>query len=173
MRILIPILSIIALSGCSTTSDLKVVEDFDLKRYMGTWYEVARFNHRFEQGLSSVSATYSLNGNETVKVVNRGYNIDKQSWETIEGIAKPKENNGLGWLKVSFFRPFWASYKVLYIDDEYTKVLIGGPTYDYLWILVRDPALPEDQWTDLIDKARALGYDTDRLIHVNQAKNIE
>jgi apolipoprotein D and lipocalin family protein len=139
---------------------------------MGTWYEVIRYPHRFEKGMSSVSATYTLNADGTIKVVNRGYMDHEKSWESIEGVAKLKGNASDGWLKVSFFKPFYASYKIIYLDDNYTQAIVTGPSYGYLWILVRDPDLEQSELERLIEKAEAKGFDKNRMLKIEQSKNV-
>jgi len=157
------------LNGCRTTSKLEVVRDFEIERYAGLWYEAARYPHRFEEGLTSVTAEYSLNENGTIKVVNRGYNPSTSAWEQADGVAKFKNDPTRGWLKVSFFGPFYASYKILHLDDEYTEAIITGPTYDYLWILVRDPALSEARLDKLVSKAVSFGFETNQMIFVEHS----
>jgi len=171
MKILITGLLLLMLAGCKSTSNLKVVSGFDAGRYMGVWYEAARYPHRFEKGMSAVSATYSLNDDGTIKVLNRGYVDNKPDWEEIEGVAKLKGAADEGWLKVSFFKPFYASYKIIYLDEAYTSAIIAGPSYRYLWILTRDPGLPEAQLKQLISKARGFGYDEEKIIIVDQKRN--
>lgn len=169
MKTLFAMLLLIGLAGCKSTSNLKVVSGFDADRYIGTWYEVARLPHRFEKGMSSVSATYSWNEDQTIRVLNRGFK--NNDWEQIEGAAKFKGDTSQGWLKVSFFKPFYASYKVIDIDDNYTRAIVTGPTYGYLWILSRDPALPQDELDELVSKVRNFGFDTEKLIIIDQSKN--
>jgi apolipoprotein D and lipocalin family protein len=169
MRALIALLLLVALTGCKSTSNLKVVSDFDAERYLGTWYEVARFPHRFEKDMTDVSATYSMNEDNTIKVLNRGYK--KNEWKDIEGVAKFKGDESQGWLKVSFFKPFYASYKVIDLDDDYTRAIVTGPSYGYLWILSRDPVLPQAELDELISKVRNLGFDAEKLIIVDQSRN--
>jgi apolipoprotein D and lipocalin family protein len=152
-----------SLTGCRTTSDLEVVTGFDLDQYLGKWYEAARYPHRFEKDLVSVTADYSLNSDGTVKVLNRGYNPGTGLWEEVEGVAKMKSDPSAGWLKVSFFKPFYASYKILHLDEDYTEAIITGPTYNYLWILVREKDLSEKDLDRLIAKADGFGFDTQRL----------
>lgn len=171
MKTLLSLLLLVAVAGCKSTSGIKVVDDFDGKRYLGVWYEAARYPHRFEKGLSSVSATYSENKDGTIKVLNRGYNDSKQEWKDIEGVATYKHGRDQGWLKVSFFKPFYASYKVAYLDENYSKAIVTGPTYGYLWILVRDPKLPKSELDALIEKVNALGFDPGKLIMVDQSRN--
>jgi apolipoprotein D and lipocalin family protein len=166
-------LALLFLAGCKSTSNLEVVENFDIDRYTGVWYEAARLPHRFEKGMSSVSATYSRNDDGTIKVMNRGFKDSSQQWENIEGVAKFKGKRDRGWLKVSFFKPFYASYKIIHLDADYTQAIVTGPTYGYLWILVRDPNLPKAQLEELVTKVRNFGFDTGELIMVDQSKNTE
>jgi apolipoprotein D and lipocalin family protein len=159
------------LNGCRSTSKLEVVNDFEIDRYLGVWYEAARMPHGFEKNLSSVSANYSFNEDGTIKVLNRGFNDKNQKWEQIEGVAKFKGSAEEGWLKVSFFKPFYASYKILHLNSTYTEAIVTGPSYGYLWILVRDPSLTESELNELVARARALGFDSEKLIFVDQSKN--
>jgi apolipoprotein D and lipocalin family protein len=160
------------ISGCRSTSRLEVVSDFEVDQYLGVWYEAARMPHRFEKDLSSVSAKYSFNEDGTIKVINRGFNDKKLAWEEIEGVAKFKADTDQGWLKVSFFKPFYASYKIIHLDSTYTQAIVTGPSYGYLWILVRDPALPKTDIEALVAKAAAFGFETEKLILVDQTKNL-
>lgn len=171
MRNLLILLFALTLVGCKSTRNLDVVSDFDIERYMGTWYEAVRYPHRFEKGLSSVTATYSLRADGTITVLNRGYNDAREKWESIEGTAKPRDKAGHGWLKVSFFKPFYASYKILYLDAGYTRAIVTGPTYTYFWILVRDPALPEAELEELITKAETFGFKREKMTLVNHTRN--
>jgi apolipoprotein D and lipocalin family protein len=173
MKILLSALMLLALVGCKSTSNLKVVSDFDAERYVGTWYEVARLPHGFEDGMSSVSATYSWNDDGTVRVLNRGYIDEKEEWKQIEGVAKFKGDKTQGWLKVSFFKPFYASYKIIDLDEAYTRAIVTGPTYGFLWILSRDPVLPQAEMDALVSKVRNFGFDTEKLIIVDQSLNVK
>jgi len=159
------------LSGCRSTSELEVVEKFDIDRYLGVWYEAARYPHRFEKGLTSVTAEYTRNPNGTIRVVNRGFDSEANEWEQANAVAKFKGSSEEGWLKVSFFKPFYASYKIIYLNEAYTEAIVTGPTYGYLWILVRDPRLPKHNLDELIDKAAGFGFDPGKLIVVDQSKN--
>ena len=156
--------------GCQSTSKLNVVTGFEPDRYMGTWYEAARFPHGFEKNLQSVSAQYDSQEDGTIRVVNRGFNTKTEVWESIEGVAKLKGQPDLGWLKVSFFKPFYASYKVIHLDEDYTQAIVTGPTFGFLWILVRDPALPKPELDALIEKTEGFGFNTNKLILVEQSE---
>lgn len=168
LTILLPVAPL--LTGCNSTARLEVVSGFDADRYLGVWYEAARYPHGFEKNLSSVSAEYSRNDDGTIKVVNRGFNDKTQEWKEIEGVAKLKGDADRGWLKVSFFKPFYASYKIVHLDVDYTEAIVAGPTFGYCWILVRDPALPATRLDALVAKATALGFEKDKLLLVDQSK---
>ncbi len=161
------------LGGCRTTSNLEPVSGFDLNRYLGKWYEMARYDHRFEKGLSSVSAEYRLNADGTVKVLNRGFNDSERKWEEAVGIAKPEGAENTGFLKVSFFRPFYASYKIVYLSPDYTEAIVAGPTYRYFWILARNPALPENDLNRLIRVAEKLGFQKEQMLLIDQKENLK
>jgi apolipoprotein D and lipocalin family protein len=169
MRAAWALLLILAASGCRSTSDLEVVSGFDIDRYLGVWYEAARYPHGFEEGLVSVTATYTRNADGSIKVLNRGYDPVKKKWDEAEGVAKMKGDPDKGWLKVSFFKPFYASYKVLYVDDAYTRAIVTGPTFGYLWILVRDPNISEQKLKELVSSAEQFGFDPDKLILVDHS----
>jgi len=173
MKSWIVVLMLVSLAGCQSTSQLEVVTGFEPDRYLGTWYEAARYPHRFENDLSSVSANYSRNEDGTINVTNRGFNDKSREWESINGVAKLKGASDSGWLKVSFFKPFYASYKILYLDEEYTQAIVTGPSYGYLWILSRKPSLTDAEMEILIAKTADFGFDRSKLIIVNQSLNIK
>lgn len=169
MKTLLLSLLLITLAGCKSTTELPAVSGFDATRYMGVWYEAARYPHRFEKGMSSVSATYSLNDDGTIRVLNRGY-VDAK-WKEIEGIAKLKGSKDDGWLKVCFFKPFYADYKIIYLDAAYRTAIVTGPSYGYLWILTRDPAVPDADLKALISKAKKFGFEEEKIIRVDQSNH--
>lgn len=165
------IVSFLSLSvGCTTLPEqVKPVDHFELSRYLGTWYEIARLDHRFERGLTRVQAQYALNADGSVQVINRGYDPVRQRWQQATGVAKFMGSSDTGLLKVSFFRPFYGTYAVFALDHEqYQYAVISGPSHDYLWILARTPTLPEALKQQLVEKARAAGFDTRGLIFVAQ-----
>jgi apolipoprotein D and lipocalin family protein len=159
------------LTGCVGMPDGVVpVEPFDLERYLGRWYEIARLDHSFERGLSKVSAEYSLREDGSVRVVNRGYSEAEGKWKEAVGRARFVRKPTEGFLKVSFFGPFYGSYIIFSLDREhYRHALISGPDHSYLWILSRQPTLARETVDMLIEKARQAGFDTDGLIFVEQA----
>ncbi len=161
------------ISGCtSVPENVRPVEGVELPRYLGTWYEIARFDHSFERGLSEVTATYSMREDGGVRVINKGYSQKKGEWDEAEGKAYFVSNSSTGHLKVSFFGPFYASYVIMALDKEnYEYALITGPDKDYLWILARTPSLPKKTVDMLIAIAEKAGYDTSKLIWVEHADN--
>jgi apolipoprotein D and lipocalin family protein len=142
------------------------VKPFDKTRYLGRWYEIARFDYRFEKNLNNVTAIYSLNDNGTIKVDNRGYDIKKSKWKESIGKAKPAGAPDEAKLKVSFFGPFYAGYNVIAIDKEYRYALVAGRNLDYLWLLSREKTMPENIKIDYLKKAQELGYQTEKLVWV-------
>lgn len=159
------------LSSCTGMPDnIKPVQPFELQRYLGTWYEIARLDHSFERGLSHITANYSLRDDGGVKVLNRGYSEENKKWESAEGKAYFVDKTDTGYLKVSFFGPFYGSYVVFELDKEnYNYALISGPNKEYFWILGRQPELEPALLQQLIEKAKSLGFATDKLIMVNHS----
>jgi len=146
------------------------ISGFELDKYLGEWYEIARLDHRFERGLQNVSAEYSLKSNGTVKVVNRGFKNDK--WKQAIGKAKFADIEDVGFLKVSFFGPFYGSYIIFELDKEnYQYAFIAGDNTNYLWFLSRTPTVSYELMDRFISKAKELGFNTDHLIFVEQNKN--
>lgn len=154
------------LAACTGTPEgVEVVDDFELEPYLGTWYEIARLDHRFERGLSNVTANYSLRDDGGVAVVNRGYRADKGEWDEANGKAYFVGEPNVGRLKVSFFGPFYGGYNVVAVDPA-SYSLVVGPDRSYLWILSRTPSLDDAVLSELVAKAEALGFATDELIYV-------
>ena len=153
-------------TGCAST--LKVdnapVAALDLNRYLGEWYVIARFYHSFERGVEQAKANYTQNADGTIKVVNSGIKDGKPK----TAIGKGKTTDTPGFLRVSFFGPFYADYRVMLIDKDYTRALVGSSSADYLWLLSRSPELSETAKSELLYEARRRGYVTDKLIWVKQ-----
>jgi apolipoprotein D and lipocalin family protein len=146
---------------------LQVVDDFDISRYEGRWYEIARLDHRFERGLSRVTANYELQPDNTVRVLNRGLNTQSQQWEEAVGKARFAGEPDVGALKVSFFGPFYGAYNIVALDQEnYQWALVTGPSFSYLWILARQPEIDPTIYDQLIQTAREAGFAIDDLIVV-------
>jgi apolipoprotein D and lipocalin family protein len=156
------------LTGCTgIPENVRPVDNFTLEKYLGKWYEIARLDHSFEKGLSRVSADYSLRPDGGVKVVNRGYSAKDNKWKEAVGKAYFVKGPEQGFLKVSFFGPFYGSYVIFALDHEnYQYALISGPDKSYLWLLARSPIIDEDIKNNLITKARAAGFDTNKLIYI-------
>lgn len=156
------------LTGCvALPENVKPVANFQLERYLGTWYEIARLDHSFERGLSRVSATYTLREGGGVTVVNRGFSATENKWKEAQGKAFFVQGSDQGFLKVSFFGPFYGAYVVFELDqDDYRYALVSGPNTSYLWLLARTPQIDEKLKADLVARAAARGFDTSRLVFV-------
>ncbi len=153
----------ITLLGCeSKRLYITPIPDFDLNKYMGKWYEIARLENRFQEGMVNVTANYMLKNNGVVKVVNRGYSLDKKKWK--EAKARAKQTETPNHIKVSFFPLTSGDYCVLYIDKKYTTAIVSGGKTDYLWILSRTATLPKTKLKTLIEMAEQFGFDTSELI---------
>lgn len=157
---------IIALFSCSpkVTVDNSTVPSLDLNRYLGKWFEIARIDHRFERGMEQCTAVYERQEDGMLKVTNRGKK--RGEWSTTVG--KGKLTNVPGVLRVSFFGPFYADYRVLKLAPDYSYALVGGGSDDYLWILSRTPQLNDDARRRIVSDAHSRGYNTERLIWVKQ-----
>jgi apolipoprotein D and lipocalin family protein len=162
-------------SGCAGVPDgVEVITDFELNRYLGTWYEIARLDHSFERGMSRVTANYSMRDDGGVAVVNRGYKLDKQEWDDATGKAYFVGAPDIGQLKVSFFGPFYGGYNIVELDKEdYQYALVAGPNRGYLWILARSPKLDRETLDALVKKAASLDFPTDELIYVDQSEIVD
>ena len=161
-------LSVVFLAGCvGAPEHIQPVDNFELQRYLGTWYEIARLDHSFERGLDQVTANYSLRDDGGVKVINKGFNATKSKWKQAEGKAYFVGEPDVGQLKVSFFGPFYGGYNIIELDKtNYQYSLVCGPNMSYLWILARDPKLDKTIVDKLVAKAKSLGFATDKLIYV-------
>lgn len=168
------LVALTTLIGCTgIPAKVEPVQSFNLQRYLGTWYEIARLDHSFERGLNRVSATYSLNPDGSVKVINRGWNEELQEWEEAEGKAKFVDTPDIGHLKVSFFGPFYGSYVVFYLEPDYSTALVSGYNTDYLWILSRNSVIAEEKLEYYIDIAAKAGFDTSKLIFPDQEAKLQ
>jgi len=167
-KIILGIVSVI-LSGCTGyPKNIAPVQDFELNRYLGTWYEIARLDHSFERGLEKVTAQYSTRDDGGVSVINRGFSTADQSWKEAVGKAYFVREPNEGYLKVSFFGPFYGSYVIFDLDKEnYQHAFVTGPNKSYLWFLSRSPKPDEVVLSRFARKAADLGYPTDQLIYVN------
>jgi apolipoprotein D and lipocalin family protein len=168
MKILGITLCTLLLAGCvAAPKGVSVVESFDLDSYLGTWYEIARLDHRFERDLSHVSATYTKRKDGGIDALNRGFNRQTNSWKDARGRAYPVSETGVASLKVTFFWPFYAGYNVIELDHQgYQYAMVCGPDRSYLWILARQQQLDKSIVRRLVDKAQELGFKADELIYV-------
>lgn len=170
MKRLIVFLQLLFLAGCTGTPEgIVAVDRFDLNRYLGTWYEVARIDNWFERGTEQVSATYSLRDDGKVKVFNKGYDPAQKKWKTAEGKAKFAGDPTIGALQVSFFGPFYGSYTVFDLDhDHYAWAMVAGNSRSYFWILSRTPHMEPSLFSKLLAEAHAKGFDTLKVIRTRQ-----
>lgn len=164
-------LLIALLPGCVNTPEgIEPVRGFDINRYLGKWYEIARLDHSFERGLNGVTAEYSLRDDGGVKVINRGFLAKKNRWKSAEGRAYFAGDSDVGCLKVSFFRPFYGAYVVFDLDREgYRYAFVTSSNRSYLWLLSRTPAVSNEVREKFLAQAVALGFDTNKLIFVHHA----
>lgn len=161
--------TVLLLAGCASTrppQGVTAVTPFDMQRYQGRWYELARLDHAFERGMTNVSATYTLQADGSVRVLNRGYMPATGQWREAVGRALFTGAPTTGSLKVSFFGPFYGGYHVAALDPDYRWALVLGPDTSYCWILARDKQLPAAQRDAIVARAQALGVDTSSLIWV-------
>ena len=161
--------------GCVRVPDgIEPVESFDVNRYLGTWYEIARLDHSFERGLEQVTAEYSFGDKGEIQVINRGYDPVAKKWKEAQGRAYFVDSSEVGMLKVSFFGPFYGGYNIVALDREnYSYALVCGPTKKYLWILSRSPVMDKAIVQELVAKAKKQGFDTDSLIYVKHGSQSE
>ena len=162
----IVILFVLLATGCVSIPDnITPVTSFQIERYLGKWYEIARLDHRFERGLTQISAEYSMRPDGGLKVLNRGYSKEKQEWSEAEGRGYFVQSPNEAYLKVSFFGPFFGSYIVFELDTvNYQYALISGPDKSYFWLLARTPIIDDNLKKKLITKAAVLGFNTKKLI---------
>ncbi len=160
------------LVGCSPSTTkrealppLQAVSQVDLTRYMGTWYEIAHFPQKFQEGCTGTTATYSLRDDGEVDVVNRCFRGSLQGEESVaEGRARVVDASTNAKLEVSFFGPFWGDYWIIELGEQYDYAVVGHPGRDYLWILSRTPQMDGSTYAGILDRLRNRHqYDTGRL----------
>lgn len=158
-------------NSCATIpKNATAVKSFEKEKYLGKWYEIARFDFKFERNLDNTTAEYSLNENGSIKVDNKGYHTIKKEWKQAIGKAKFVGDESTAMLKVSFFGPFYAGYNVIAIDENYQYALIAGSSLKYLWILSRETTIPEDIKTKYLTIAENIGYETSNLLWIKHDK---
>lgn len=160
----------LCLGGClGMPKSVTPINDFKLNRYLGKWYEIARLDHSFERGLEQVTAEYSLREDGGVSVTNRGFLPAENKWKEATGKAFFVEEPTTGYLKVSFFGPFYGSYVIFELDKEnYQYAFVSGPDTSYLWLLSRTPTVDQQLLDRFVARANELGFAPDQLIYVPQ-----
>ncbi|MES9970342.1 MAG: lipocalin family protein [Candidatus Thiodiazotropha sp.] len=158
------------LSGCTQLPQgVAPIEGFEIDRYLGTWYEIARLDHPFERGLDKVTATYALRKDGGIDVVNRGYSAKDKRWKEAQGKAYFVDEKNQGHLKVSFFGPFYSSYVIFELDKtNYQYAFVSGYNHNYLWLLAREPRVDKETIQRFLDLSRSLGFATEDILLVSQ-----
>ncbi len=171
-KIAIPVslglLGLLIFNSCSVgiPKGATAIQNFNAEKYLGKWYEIARFDYKFEKNMDNVTATYSKNEKGTIRVDNKGYDYIKKEWKESIGEAKFVNKETEARLKVSFFKPIWAGYNVIDIDENYQYALVVGNSTKYIWILSRTKEIPESIKQRFLEKAKNIGYHVDDLIWV-------
>jgi apolipoprotein D and lipocalin family protein len=169
LKIINIIVASLVLVSCSGVPEsIEPVTDFDLNKYAGKWYEIARLDHRFERGLEKVTATYSINSDGSVRVENRGYSTKSKEWDDATGKARFAGDTNIGHLKVSFFGPFYGSYIIFDLDKESYQYSFVTGSQNSLWFLSRTPEVSNELKDKFLSIAQEAGYNTAELIFVNQ-----
>lgn len=161
----------LTLGACTVTvpDGVTPVSGFDVDRYLGTWYEIARLDHSFERGLSNVTATYSVNEDGSIRVGNEGFDTRTCRFDEREGRATFVGEPTTASLAVSFFGPFAGGYHVIELAPDYSYAVVSGGTKDFFWILARSPNMSPTLLNRLIADATANGYPTGELIIVDHS----
>lgn len=163
-------------SGCQPSSGrsdnappLQTVDHVDIERYLGRWFEIARYDHGFERGCTGVTADYALRDDGLIDVTNTCYQggLDGEA-ETANGRARIADSNTNAQLEVSFFGPFWGDYWIIDLDEDYAWAVVSEPEGRYLWILSREPQMDPGTLQSRLDWLEAEGFDTSMLIMVEQ-----
>lgn len=172
-RLLLLVIPFIITACTGKPDGVVAVEDFELDRYLGKWYEIARLDHSFERGLDNITAEYSLRDDGGVKVINSGFSREDNDWQQAEGKAYFVDDTDKGHLKVSFFGPFYGSYIIFELDKkDYQYAFVSGPDTSYLWLLARQPQVDDKVKKLFIERAMESGFDTSKLIYVVHDKNL-
>jgi len=170
MRLLPIIFLVVWVSGClKLPQDIEPVDGFELNKYLGKWYEIARLDHSFERGLDNVTAEYFQREDGGVKVINKGFSTAENKWKEAEGNAYFVRDPQEAYLKVSFFGPFYGAYIVFELDKEaYQYAFVTSYNKSYLWLLARTPAVSDELINRFVQKSQNLGFETDKLIFPKQ-----
>ena len=155
----------LVLMGCTGIPEgIEPVTDFDQERYLGTWYEIARLDHSFERGLSEVTATYRANPDGSIAVLNRCFDQEEARWREAEGVARFVDSSTVAHLKVSFFGPFYGSYIVFELGENYEHAFVSGFNREYLWLLSRSPQVSDTLRNEFLETITKLGFAPDDLV---------
>lgn len=166
-KLLLIIFSFLLIACTGKPDGIVAVKEFELDRYLGKWYEIARLDHSFERGLNNISAEYALRDDGGVKVINRGYSKADNAWQSAEGKAYFVDDSDSGHLRVSFFGPFYGSYVIFELDSkDYQYAFVSGPSTSYLWLLSRTPQVDQAIIERFKKRSREAGFDTSKLIYV-------
>ncbi|WP_394173387.1 lipocalin family protein [Thalassotalea litorea] len=175
LKAILPLALVLNITSCTSIPEgVQPVEDFELSRYLGTWYEVARLDHSFERGLDQVTAEYTVDEDGNVVVLNKGFDTEDKQWSTAKGKAKFVNGSTIGHLKVSFFGPFYSSYVISHLQEAgngkgmYQTAYVVGYDTDYVWLLSRTPTIDDREKQQFIEHVAKFGVNTDELIWVNQ-----
>lgn len=166
-RILLPILLIL---GCSRHAPLPVVKNMVVTKYLGRWYEIARIPHSFEEGLTCVTATYSMRHDGNIDILNKGYTVvgDSAKVKIVHGIARIPDTLVQAKLKVKILGPFYSDYQVIALGENYEYAMVGTPSREYLWILSRTPHMTDQLYNSLVKFASDKGFNVKQLERINQ-----
>ncbi|MES9946052.1 MAG: lipocalin family protein [Candidatus Thiodiazotropha sp.] len=158
------------MAGCTQLPQgVQPIDGFEIDRYLGTWYEIARMDHHFERGLDNVTANYALRKDGGIDVINRGYAAKDKQWKEAQGKAYFVDDRETGHLKVSFFGPFYSSYVIFELDKaDYQYAFVSGYNHDYLWLLARTPKVDKAIIQRFLDLSSSLGFSTEDILFVAQ-----
>lgn len=151
-------------AGCNSarsTADIPPVQNFSLEKYLGTWYEIARLPHSFERDVAQAKAEYVLMPDGKVKVINSG--LKNGAPKSVEGVAVMKGAADIGELRVSFFRPFYGDYRIIYLTPDYTVAMVTSSTRDYFWLLARTPEVKLSTLRECLAMAEKWGFAVELL----------
>ena len=167
--IILVLINLLLITGClGIPSGLEPVKDFELDKYLGKWYEIVRLDHSFERNLEFVSAEYTISGDGGINILNNGYNPVKKQWQEARGKAYFLSDKNNGRLKVSFFGPFFSSYNIIFLNEDYSIAVVCGHNRNYFWVLSRDPQLNNNELNSLLIFAKSKGFNTNKFIYTRQ-----
>lgn len=172
-RVLVAVLASVLVACTGLPEGVAPVSDFDLARYAGTWYEVARLDHRFERGLIHVTAQYQVQKDGRVSVLNRGFDTAKGEWRSAQGVARFASDDELGYLEVSFFGPFYSTYVVFDMPRPYQLAYVAGYNKEFLWLLSRTPTVSAEVKQQFIERIDGLGFNANEIVWVEQDSALE